>query len=239
MLEYLRGRTLRAAMQEHAPELLPTTEVIRILLHVCAALTYAHEHGVIHRDIKPEHIMLLEHGEVKLLDFGIAVLEGERRARWRGFSSPIGTPDYMAPELWSGTPGSVQSDMYAVGVVFYELLCGRTPFEEHDGFALVTRQIAHDPPGILEFHPALAPVLATVVMRAVRRDPGKRYASMRDLLHDLGHLDEVTAVNYIPDPPKIGGRYRQVMRIALIVLIVCLALIAFGMFAQFAHHINP
>jgi len=237
VLEYLRGRTLRAVMKEYAPELLPTKEVIRILLHVCAALTYAHEHGVIHRDIKPENIMLLESGEVKLLDFGIAILEGERRARWRGFSSPVGTPDYMAPELWSGTPGSVQSDIYAVGIVLYELLCGRTPFEEHDGFALVTRHISHDPPGILEFNPALSPALATVAMRAVRRDPGKRYASMQDLLHDLGHLDEVTAVNYIPDPPKIGGRYRQVIRIALIVLVVCLAIIAFGMFARFAHHI--
>jgi len=236
VLEYLRGRTLRAAMKEHAPELLPTTEVIRILLHVCAALTYAHEHGVIHRDIKPENIMLLENGEVKLLDFGIAVLQGERRARWQGFSSPVGTPDYMAPELWSGAPGSAQSDIYAVGVVLYELLCGRTPFEEHDGFALITRHISHDPPDILEFNPALSPALATVVMRTVRRDPGKRYASMRDLLYDLGHLDEVTAVKYIPDPPKIGGRYRQVIRIALIVLIICLAIIAFGLLAQMAHH---
>jgi serine/threonine protein kinase len=230
VLEYLPGRTLRAVMKAYAPKLLPTTEVIRILLQVGEALAYTHEHGVIHRDIKPENIMLLENGKVKLLDFGIAVLEGERRARWQGFSSPVGTPDYMAPELWSGTPGSVQSDIYAVGVVLYELLCGRTPFEEHDGFALVTRHISHDPPEILEFHPALSPALATVAMRAVRRDPGKRYASMRGLLYDLDHLDEVTAVNYIPDPPKIGGRYRQVMRIALI---------AFGMLAQFAHHINP
>jgi serine/threonine protein kinase len=237
VLEYLRGRTLRAVMKENAPELLPTTEVMRILLHVCEALTYAHEHGVIHRDIKPENIMLLENGEVRLLDFGIAILEGERRARWKGFSSPVGTPDYMAPELWSGTPGSVQSDIYAVGVVLYELLCGRTPFEEHDGFALITRHISHDPPEILEFNPDLSPTLATVAMRAVRRDPGKRYASMQDLVHDLGHLDEVMAVNYIPDPPKIGGRYRQVIRIALIVLVVCLAIIAFGMFAQFAHHV--
>src|SRR5215469_10742034 len=236
VLEYLRGRTLRAAMREYAPQLLPTTEVIPILLHVCAALTYAHEHRVIHRDIKTENIMLLEHGEVKLLDFGIAVLHGEHRARWHGFSSPVGTPDYMAPELWSGAPGSAQSDIYAMGVVLYELLCGRTPFEEHDGFALITRHISHDPPDILEFHPALSPALATVTMRAVRRDPGKRYASVRDLQHDLDNLDEVTAVKYIPDPPKIGGRYRQVIRIALIVLIVCLAIIAFGVLAQLAHH---
>ncbi len=237
VLEYLRGQTLRAVMKKRAPALLPTGEVLHILLQVGDALAYAHEHGVIHRDIKPENIMLLENGDIKVFDFGIALLEGERHVRWRGFSSPIGTPDYMAPELLWGKPGSAQSDVYAVGIVLYELLCGRTPFEEHDGFEFITPHISHDPPGILEFNPALSPNLATVAMQAIRRDPGRRYASMRDLLHDLGHLDEVTAVNYIPDPPRIGGRYRQVIRIALIVLIVCLAIIAFGMFAQFAHHV--
>jgi serine/threonine protein kinase len=236
VLEYLPGRTLRAVMKEYAPELLPTGEVLHILLQVGEALAYAHEHGVIHRDIKPENIMLLENGNIKVCDFGIALLAEERRLRWRGFSSPIGTPDYMAPELLWREPGSVQSDIYAVGVVLYELLCRRTPFEEHDGFELITRHISHDPPGILEFNPAISPALATVAMCAVRRDPGKRYGCMQDLLHDLGHLDEVRAVNYIPDPPKIGGRYRQVIRIALIVLVVCLCIIAFGMFAQFAHH---
>ena len=236
VLEYLPGRTLRAVMKEYAPELLPTGEVLHILLQIGEALAYAHEHGVIHRDIKPENIMLLENGNIKVCDFGIALLAEERRLRWRGFSSPIGTPDYMAPELLWREPGSVQSDIYAVGVVLYELLCRRTPFEEHDGFELITRHISHDPPGILEFNPAISPALATVAMRAVRRDPGKRYGCMQDLLHDLGHLDEVRAVNYIPDPPKIGGRYRQVIRIALIVLVVCLCIIAFGMLAQFAHH---
>jgi len=237
VLEYLQGRTLRTVMKESAPELLLTTEVLRILLRVSEALVYAHEHGVIHRDIKPENIMLLDTGEIKLLDFGIALVEGERRARWRRDASLIGTPDYMSPERLWGEPGSVQSDIYAVGVMLYELLCGRTPFEEHDGFELITRHISHDPPGILEFNPALLPALATVVMRAVRRDPDRRYTCMRDLLDDLSHLEDVTPITYIPDPPKIGGRYRQVIRIALIVLVVCLGIIAFGMFAQFAHHV--
>jgi len=237
VLEYLRGRTLRAVMKEYAPELLPTTEVLRILLHVCGALAYVHEHGVIHRDIKPENIMLLDSGEIKLLDFGIALLKGERRTRWRRDASLIGTPDYMAPEQLWGEPGSVQSDIYAVGVVLYELLCGRTPFEEHDGFELITQHISHDPPGILMYNPTLSPALATVVMRAVRREPDRRYACMRDLLDDLSYLDDVTPINYIPDPPKIGGRYRQVIRIALIVLIVCLCIVAFGLLAQFAHHV--
>ncbi|MBV9019537.1 MAG: serine/threonine protein kinase [Ktedonobacteraceae bacterium] len=236
VLEYLRGRTLQAVMNEYAPALLPTLEVLHIISQVCRTLVYVHKQGVIHRDIKPENIMLLDNGEIKLLDFGIAMRERDRQVIWRGFSSPIGTPDYMAPELWWAESGSVKTDIYAVGVVLYELLCGQTPFEEHNGFVLITRHLSHDPAGILERNPALSPALATVVMRAIRRDPSKRYACMQDLLHDLGHLDEVTPITYIPDPPKIGGRYRQVFHIALIVLIICFGIVAFGMLAQYVHH---
>ena len=241
VLEYLRGRTLRAVMREHAPALLPTAEVIRILLQVCEALAYAHEQGVIHRDMKPENILLLDTGEIKLLDFGIALfLEKEHRLAWRRspfFSSPVGTPDYMAPERLQGGRGDARADIYAVGVVLYEMLCGRTPFEEHEGFVLITQQLSHDPPGILERNSTLPPALATVVMRAIRRDPERRYTSMREMLHDLGHLDDVTVVDYVPAPPKLGGRYRQAIRTALIVLIACLGIVAFGLLAQFAHHI--
>ncbi len=237
VLEYMHGRTLRVVMEKCAPGILPTGEVLRMLIQVCSALAYAHEHGVIHRDIKPENIMLLENGDIKIFDFGIALLEGERHRTWRGFSSPIGTPDYMAPERLLGERGDRRADIYAVGVVLYELLCGRTPFEEKDGFAIITRHISHDPPNILQFNPMLSPALATVVMRAIRRDPDKRYACIQDLCYDLQHLDKVKAVNYIADPPRIGGRYRQAIRIAIIVLIVCLCIVAFGVLAQFAHHV--
>ena len=236
VLEYMRGRTLRMVVEKEAPGILPTGEVLRMLIQVCSALAYAHEHGVIHRDIKPENIMLLENGEIKIFDFGIALLEGERKRNWRGFSSPIGTPDYMSPERLLGQPGDVRSDIYAVGVLLYELLCGRTPFEEEDGFALITQHISHDPPCILQFNPILSPALVTVVMRAIRRDMEKRNSSMQELLYDLQHLDSVTVVDYSADSPRIGGRYRQAIRIALIVLIVCLCIVAFGVLAQYAHH---
>jgi serine/threonine protein kinase len=139
----------------------------------------------------------------------------------------------MAPERLLGARGDGRADIYAVGVVLYELLCERTPFEEKDGFAIITRHISHDPPSILLFNPILSPALATVVISAIRSDPEKRYACIRD----LQRLGNVTVVSYIADPPRIGGRYRQAIHIALIVLIVCLCIIAFGLLAQFAHHI--
>jgi len=213
-------------------------EAIRLILPICEALVYAHAHGVIHRDIKPENILLLDTGEVKLIDFGIALLKSRppRRLTFRLLASPIGTPTYMAPERLRGEDGDVRADVYAIGVVLYELLCGRPPFEESDEFAFINEHMSHDPPSILQWNPNLPPTLVMVVMRAIRRDPEKRYASMQDLLHDLCHLEEVAPLDYLPDPPIWGGQYRYIIMIAFITLGIFLLIIAFGLLAQFVHH---
>jgi serine/threonine protein kinase len=235
VLEYLHGRTLRQVIHEQSCAYMEPAEAIRLLHPICEALVYAHKRGVIHRDIKPENLFLLDTGEMKLIDFGIALLKTKSRRRFalRLFPSPIGTPTYMAPERLRGEDGDERADVYAVGVVLYELLCGRTPFQEQDEFAFINEHMSDDPPSILQWNPQLPPELVTVVMRAIRRDPEKRYASMQDLLHDLCHLDEVTPLDYLPDPPVWGGRYRYVIRIGLITLGIFLFIIAFGLLAQF------
>lgn len=236
VLEYMRGKTLRTAMKERAPALLEKEAILHIIVQVCKALIYLHTHGVIHQDIKPDNIFLLDNGDVKLFDFGIATFVAKERGRWRLFPQLVGTPDYMAPERLQGKVGAVRSDLYAVGIVLYELCCGRTPFQETDGFAIVSQQISHDPPDILHFNPALDCTLATLIMHVIRRNPAKRYASMQEMLDDLCQLDNVLPVDYVPDAPLLGGRYRQAIRLALITLILCLGLVAFGLFTQFAHH---
>jgi serine/threonine-protein kinase len=239
VLEYLYGKTLREVMRGHAPQLLPPAKAIHLLLPVCEALVYVHTQGVIHRDIKPENIFQLDTGEIKVIDFGIALLKSRQRRRFRPqlFTSPIGTPAYMSPERLRGAAGDARADVYGVGVVLYELLCGRTPFQEHDGFALVNEHISHDPPSILQWNPDLPPALVTVVMRAIRRDPDKRYATMQNLLDDLRHLDKVTPMGYVPDPPAVGGQYRQALLVGLMALVVVFGIIAFGLLAQAVHHI--
>jgi len=236
VVEYIRGRTLRAVLDEHAPEPLPPEEAVRIILQVCDALAYAHEHGVFHRDIKPENIMLLDNGDIKIIDFGIALLEGARRVTWRGLSGTVGTPDYMSPEQLRGERGSAASDIYAAGVVLYEMLCGHTPFERENIFAAMNDHISQDPPSILQFNPRISPALATVVMHAIRRDPEKRYKSMRDMLHDLANLDDVTINRYVPDAPVAGGYRRLAVQAALIILVILIVVVAFGFLAQFLHH---
>lgn len=238
VVEYIHGRTLRALLEEHTSDLLPVNEAIRITLQICDALAYCHEHGVFHRDIKPENIMFQEDGNVKIIDFGIALLEGARRVTWRGLSGTMGTPDYMSPEQLKGERGSASADIYAVGIMLYEMLCGHTPFEGENVFAIINQHVSQDPPSILDANPHLSPELSTVVMRAIRRDPEKRYRSMNAFLHDLRHLEEVRPVPYEPEAPRLNQSRRTALIAFLIIVIICLLIILFGFFVQFIHNVR-
>ena len=236
VVEYIKGQTLRAVLEEHAPNPLPVAEAIRITLLISDALVYCHERGIFHRDIKPENIMVQEDGNIKIIDFGIALLEGARRVTWRGLSGTVGTPDYMSPEQLKGERGTASSDIYAVGVMLYEMLCGHTPFEGENIFAIMNQHVSQDPPSIVLMNPHLSPELATVVMRAIRRDKSKRYTSMSDLHHDLRHLEEVKPVAYEPDAPRLNQSGRKVIMTILIIIAICLLIIALGVLVQFVHY---
>ena len=237
VVEYIKGQTLRTVLEEHAPNPLPVAEAIRITLQICDALAYCHEQGIFHRDIKPENIMMQEDGNIKIIDFGIALLEGARRVTWRGLSGTMGTPDYMSPEQLKGERGMASSDIYAVGVMLYEMLCGHTPFEGENIFAIMNQHVSQDPPSILLTDPQLSPALATVVMRAIRRDPDKRYKSVSNLLHDLRNLEEVKPVPYEPDAPRLNQSRRTAIMATLIIIAIFLLIGVLGFLAQFAHHV--
>jgi len=237
VVEYIKGQTLRAILEEHAPNPLPVAEAIRIALQICDALVYCHEQGVFHRDIKPENIMIQEDGNIKIIDFGIALLEGARRVTWRGLSGTMGTPDYMSPEQLKGERGTASSDIYAVGVILYEMLCGHTPFEGENIFAIMNQHVSQDPPSILLMNPQISPALATVVMRAIRRDQAKRYKSVSDLLHDLRNLQEVKPVPYEPEAPRLNQSGRTAIIATLIIIAICLLITALGFLVQFVHNV--
>src|SRR2546425_2122921 len=238
VVEYIKGQTLRTVLEEHAPNPLPVAEAIRITLQICDALAYCHEQGIFHRDIKPENIMMQEDGNIKIIDFGIALLEGARRVSWRGLSGTVGTPDYMSPEQLRGDRGMAGSDIYAVGVMLYEMLCGQTPFEGENIFAIMNQHVSQDPPSILLRNPQVPPVLATVVMRAIRRDQDKRYQSVSNFLHDLRNLEEVESVPYEPEAPRLNKSGRTAITATLLIIAICLLIIALGFLVQFVHTIG-
>lgn len=235
VLEYQPGQTLRHFQTLAEPEGLQASEILRIMTAVCEALTLLHAQGIVHRDLKPEHLLLSEIGTVKLTGLGLAQSLGTVRRRWGQVGFPVGTPDYLAPELWWGHPGSVQSDIYAVGIILYELLSGYPPFGRTTHYRLRLPQIANDPPDLLQVCPTINPRLATVVMRAIRRDPARRYATIEALHADLATLEQVTPAVYQPDSPAWGGSYRLVFFLLLLTLLVFTGLIAIGLLAQLSH----
>jgi serine/threonine-protein kinase len=148
--------------------------------------------------------MILDDGNIKIIDFGVALLEGARRVTWRGLSGTVGTPDNMSPEQLRGERGTASSDIYSVGAMLFVMLSGHVPFEGENVFAIMNQHVIQDPPSILQINPNISPALATVVMRSIRRDPEKRYHSMKDMHHDLLHLDEVIPVHYTPETSGFG-----------------------------------
>ncbi len=238
VVEYIKGQNLRTVLEEHAPNPLPVAEAVRITLQICDAMVYCHEQGIFHRDIKPENIMMQEDGNIKIIDFGIALLEGARRVTWRGLSGTVGTPDYMSPEQLKGERGMAGSDIYAVGVMLYEMLCGQTPFEGENIFAIMNQHVSQDPPSILLRNPQVSPALATVVMRAIRRDQDKRYRSVSNFLHDLRNLEEVKPVPYEPEAPRLNKSGRTAITATLLIIAICLLIIALGFLVQFIHTIG-
>jgi serine/threonine-protein kinase len=233
VLEYVDGTMLREYLRLHTP--MPVAEAVSITVQLADALQYCHDHGVIHRDLKPENILIQPDGAVKLVDFGIALLRGSRRLTFRRLTTGFGTPDYMAPEQVQGDRGDARTDIYAVGVMLYEMLTGDVPYHGDSPLAVMSQRVTTDAPLLRRAKPDLPPQLEAVVWRALRREPAARYASMADLRHDLEHLDEVT----IPEYPSTRARHQLVSRQSLtnvaIILGVFLVLVAIGVVAQLAH----
>lgn len=194
VIEYIKGRTLRSVLEDYAPDPMPPSLALNIAQQICDALAYCHEKGIFHCDMKPENVIIQDNGTIKIIDFGVAFLEGVRHGTWHDLSGIIGTPDYMSPEQLKGELGTASSDIYAVGVILYEMLCGHTPFDGENVFAIMNQHISQDPPSILTANPQLSSELATVVMRAVQREKSKRYKRMKALLHDLCKLEEASSV---------------------------------------------
>ncbi|MBX3215430.1 MAG: protein kinase [Labilithrix sp.] len=197
VMEYLSGRTLQSLLDEERR--LPTERAVEIMIQVCAALSVAHDHGIIHRDIKPDNIMLVPSRDdegatfelVKVCDFGIAALQNPRAedADLAATEHVIaGTPEYMSPEQARGTDVDARSDVYACGICLYELVTGRPPFLGDNPAEILIKQLEEVPKPPSHIIKGLDPIVEEVILRAVQKDPAMRHQSAREMRVELKEL---------------------------------------------------
>ncbi len=218
IMEFVDGQTLAELVERRGA--LPFAEAVAILGSVADALGYIHEQGIVHRDLKSHNVKVTSSGQVKLLDFGIARAASSQRLTAAG--AVVGTLQYLAPEQIEGRDADLRTDIWAMGVLFYELLTGRLPFEGASTAELIGRVVRGDfvPPSRLV--PGLPPAAAAVVAKCLKKDPAARYQTAAELRHALG-ARRVAPVVALP-----RRKLAWIAAAAVLLLVVVIAIILGG-----------
>ena len=192
VMEHLTGRTLKELINESAPLSEPT--IVDIGRKIASALTFAHRNGIVHRDIKPQNIIITRDGAVKVTDFGIARSISSTMTQT---GSIMGTAQYLSPEQAQGGSVSSASDIYSLGIVLYEMATGSVPFTGDSAVAVALKHVHEAPKPPLEFNPGLSIPLNSVILRAIAKHPSDRYASAEELDQDLLRCSQGLPVTHV------------------------------------------
>lgn len=185
VMEYIRGPNLKELIRRHGP--FSVDGAIFIIGQVASALEYAHRRELVHRDIKPQNILVDREGNAKVVDFGIA--KGVRDTSLTDAGTGMGTVHYVSPEQARGEPATPASDLYSTGVVLYEMLTKRLPFEADTPIGVAMQHVNQAPPPPSQFNPAIPPKIEALIMRAMAKDPADRFPSAGAFAHALRHWD--------------------------------------------------
>jgi eukaryotic-like serine/threonine-protein kinase len=234
VMEWVEGRLLRQIINEQKK--FPPERAAALLVQILDALEYIHNHGVVHRDLKPENIMVDPEDRIKLIDFGIAGMQGARRLTFAKLSQVMGTPDYISPEQVKGKRGDGRSDVYAAGIMLYEMLTGTTPFKGPNAFAIMNDRLLNNPVPPREIDPSIAPELQEIIYRAIERDPKNRYQHAREFAWDLQHQDQVG----VADRAELKDWHKRksplLRNILFYLMIAAIPIVFFGLLLWVARH---
>ena len=201
VMEYVEGRHLKDLIKKRGK--LTTSEVIDIMLQITDGMSVAHDSYIIHRDIKPQNIMILENGLVKIMDFGIAMALNSTQLTQT--NSVMGSVHYLPPEQASGKGATLQSDIYSMGIVMYELLTGKLPYKGENAVEIALKQLKEPLPDIREELPNIPQSIENIIIKATAKNPKNRYADAREMHEDLLTCMDESRVN----EPPIKLPYRE------------------------------
>jgi len=230
VMELLEGESLREVISRGG---VTPTKAVEYSRAIADGLAAAHDKDIVHRDLKPENVFLTRDGNIKILDFGLAKLKrGELDLSTESptatlETSPgafLGTVPYMSPEQVRGEACDQRTDIFALGTMLYEMLCGRRPFGGNSMMEVATAILGKDPESISSVAPDVSPALANVVMRCLEKRPEDRFSSARDLSMTLGAMDSVSRSIRIHETPAIGKRWPHVLAVAVAAVIALLVI---------------
>lgn len=187
VMEYIRGRTLKQLIQQRGA--LHYNEAIDIMKQLTSAIAAAHQNHIIHRDIKPQNVLIKDDGTVKITDFGIAVANDSVQLTLN--NAVMGSAHYLAPETAQGKEPSYQVDIYSLGIVFYELLTGSVPFTGQTPTEIAIKHLRVRIPYVRDFNPSIPQSVENIVLKATAKDPNQRYQYAQEMLYDLEHCRDL------------------------------------------------
>ena len=226
-MEFLPGRNLKQVVREHGA--LDPALAVDLVIQILKAARFAHRRGIVHRDIKPHNVIVDDEGRAKVTDFGIARAGASDMTET---GSIMGTAQYLSPEQAQGLPVDARSDLYSIGIVLYELLTGRPPFDAESAVTIALKQVSEEPVPPRRINPAVPPAVEAVVMRALRKDPAERFQDADEMIAALeaamtgGYVEAIVEDSVAVLEEEDRRNWRRIAVIALIVL--ALAALAIG-----------
>ncbi len=201
--ELIKGQTLRNVLNVRGK--FSVLEACDIMYQLCSAVIHAHQHGVIHRDIKPQNVYITGDSTVKLGDFGIATFQNASKVTRS--EVVVGSVHYLAPEISQGNPASVKSDIYALGITFFELLTGKVPFDDESPVTVALKHIKDKMPSVRKFNPKVPQCIEKIINKACDKNPASRYKSAFEMRKDIDRiLRDPTIINKKSFFQKLFGK---------------------------------